>query len=787
MIENIKNIQIKGKIFQENTILISDNTTKLKSFNFIYGKNGSGKTTLSNGIKTANDDNAEVIVNFLDSKKTILPAIENIYVFNENFIDKRIKIDDDGINSIVLFGKQVDIQKDIDRYTIELDGYNKDLESIRNNKSKFEDRSNRDSIPFIKEQINQILKSKWAIQDSKIKGNKQNSAVGDDTASKIMQDTPIQAKEELEREYEKLMSTYALSKEYNNIFPDTIKQVVFNLDDEEKIQNLLIKKIHEPVLSNRENVILDIIKNFPIQASVTNVEYFKEEQNTICPFCYQDVTNRYKEELFSSISKIFNKDADEHKTELQNLILPNIEICIPQEIEVLDKDLYFSIIDKIEICKNIVKEYKGQINNKVNNLYTPIIDCKFNLVTNLEELNILLDKMEVKRNEHNFVIGQKKQTRDKLIKLNNNIAHYDIKDLFARYEILLKQLAKLKSEEDKLIIKKKECDTTINILKQQKANINIAKEKINYLLRFVFFNKNSLVLESKENQYILKSNGNSVRPSEISTGERNILALCYFFTLINENMDETSVYEKEMLVVFDDPISSFDYNNKIGIMSILTMEINNIMKGNKNSKIILLSHDLSTVVELARIYKQNCSAYILENFKMSELEYTKYNNYKNMLRRVYLYALNADSVEEYNIGNIMRKVLEGFGTFLCNTGIIEIMQYEEVQNKLIGRKKYFNHLMHRLVLHGDSHTEDYFHTHTNDFKFNFSYSKEEKQQIARSIICFIYLVSNVHIYSMLDSKKNDKEKIDKEQIDLNITSWLSQIETDDIRDDKEAL
>lgn len=634
MIENIKNIQIKGKIFQENTILISDNTTKLKSFNFIYGKNGSGKTTLSNGIKTANDDNAEVVVKFLDGKKTILPAIENIYVFNENFIDKRIKIDDDSINSIVLFGKQVDIQKDIDRYTIELDGYNKDIESIRNNKSKLEDSSNRDSIPFIKEQINRILKSKWAIQDSQIKSNKQNSAVGDDTASKIMQDTPIQAKEELERDYEKLMSTYALSKEYNNIFPDTIKQVVFNLDDEEKIQNLLIKKIHEPVLSNRENAILDIIKNFPIQASVTNVEYFKEEQNTICPFCYQDVTNRYKEELFSSISKIFNKDADEHKTELQNLILPNIEICIPQEIEVLDKDLYFSIIDKIEICKNIVKEYKGQINNKVNNLYTPIIDCKFNLVTNLEELNILLDKMEVKRNEHNFVIGQKKQTRDKLIKLNNNIAHYDIKDLFAQYKILLKQLEKLKSEEDKLIIKKKECDTTINILKQQKANINIAKEKINYLLRFVFFNKNSLVLESKENQYILKSNGNSVRPSEISTGERNILALCYFFTLINENMDETSVYEKEMLVVFDDPISSFDYNNKIGIMSI---------------------------------------------------------------------------------------------------------------------------------------------------------SKEEKQQIARSIICFIYLISNVHIYSMLDSKKNDKEKIDKEQIDLNITSWLSQIETDDIRDDKEAL
>ena len=141
--------------------------------------------------------------------------------------------------------------------------------------------------------------------------------------------------------------------------------------------------------------------NINLESYTNNKDIKMTEQQTHQPNSAKDQIRQTRIQKLADLADkginpypyVFNKDADEHKTELQNLILPNIEICIPQEIEVLDKDLYFSIIDKIEICKNIVKEYKGQINNKVNNLYTPIIDCKFNLVTNLEELNILLDSL----------------------------------------------------------------------------------------------------------------------------------------------------------------------------------------------------------------------------------------------------------------------------------------------------------------------------------------------------------------------------------------------------------
>ena len=38
-------------------------------------------------------------------------------VFNEKYIDKNVKIDSDGLGTIILLGGQVDLQADIDHYT----------------------------------------------------------------------------------------------------------------------------------------------------------------------------------------------------------------------------------------------------------------------------------------------------------------------------------------------------------------------------------------------------------------------------------------------------------------------------------------------------------------------------------------------------------------------------------------------------------------------------------------------------------------------------------------------
>lgn len=47
------------------------------------------------------------------------------------------------------------------------------------------------------------------------------------------------------------------------------------------------------------------------------------------------------------------------------------------------------------------------------------------------------------------------------------------------------------------------------------------------------------------------------------------------------------MYTKEALVVIDDPVSSFDLENKVGILSYLKSQLLKVLSGNKSSRVIL--------------------------------------------------------------------------------------------------------------------------------------------------------------------------------------------------------
>ena len=41
----------------------------------------------------------------------------------------------------------------------------------------------------------------------------------------------------------------------------------------------------------------------------------------------------------------------------------------------------------------------------------------------------------------------------------------------------------------------------------------------------------------RDDEYVLLSNGHNVKPTQISLGERNIIALCYYFANIMQNQE----------------------------------------------------------------------------------------------------------------------------------------------------------------------------------------------------------------------------------------------------------
>ena len=98
----------------------------------------------------------------------------------------------------------------------------------------------------------------------------------------------------------------------------------------------------------------------------------------------------------------------------------------------------------------------------------------------------------------------------------------------------------------------------ISQVRSQKTQVSIALDFINDALSYIFFDKKRMVLENSDGIYVLKVNGKDVKPKDVSTGERNAIALSYFFAKMFENHEKESRYSEEALVVLDDPITSFD-------------------------------------------------------------------------------------------------------------------------------------------------------------------------------------------------------------------------------------
>ena len=151
---------------------------------------------------------------------------------------------------------------------------------------------------------------------------------------------------------------------------------------------------------------------------------------------------------------------------------------------------------------------------------------------------------------------------------NNMLARKQLAAFLMSYKQAIKNSDQTRLD---LVAKNKECEKVqgeIKTLKAQKERTDIALSYINQELQYVFYSKRKVKLEPGDGCYLLKINGRAVKPKKISVGERNVLGLCYFFAKLFAGKTEAAKYASECLIVIDDPVSSFDYGNRVGVMSL---------------------------------------------------------------------------------------------------------------------------------------------------------------------------------------------------------------------------
>lgn len=255
-----------------------------------------------------------------------------------------------------------------------------------------------------------------------------------------------------------------------------------------------------------------------------------------------------------------------------------------------------------------------------------------------------------------------------------------------------------------------------------------------------------------------------------------------------EEQREEDIYKNQYCIIIDDPVSSFDMENRVGILSFLKHQLNKFISGNPKTKVVLLTHDLQTAYDIEKIYGEitdlcgissrqaDRNKYIksqeLINNAVREFNSSRRNEYTQLMINIYKYAKGENADYELVVGNSMRRVMEAYGSFMYKKGIEQLSTASEIKQKLeppFG--DHFENLMYRLVLHGGSHNEERVKSMVSDDFFDYI-SSEEKIRTAKEILVFLYTLDDQHVIEHLKRDLNGKTLND---VQTDLETWKQEI------------
>lgn len=795
MLKDISKVKVTGANFETATELDIFNPhegdkTKTTKGALVYGRNGTGKSTIAKAFRKLAGETVPSIssAELYNDENQVVKMNEGeqnpIFVFDEDYVDKNVRLKDNYLETIVMLGPIVDLEDEIDEANQKLH----DAEVAYGEQSKlYEQYINVKDIKSPKYYIahlKDLLKGddSWAGRDKEIHGGRQNTSVRDDTYKKFVSLTPAKSKIDLITDYKEKIRELTDAKSgatsINQKVPE-LPSFLLKYDDC-KIEQLLAETIEKPKLSDREKKLLALVEKGKSLELEERVGVLRTPNVEECPYCFQPLAVDYKAGLAESIEKVLNKEVKEHQSLLRSCMRDPIEL----NLELYQRlNNYQKCVDLIAEINTLIVDNNEDLHRKFENPYESITDKRPAVIDAINECVLTLEKLEDERVKYNNDAQRTEPIVKELDRINSEIAHYDIKDLAVQLKIQEKECEDTKKEVERL---RCECQTkkiAVEKLEARRKNVELAIDSINACMKYIFFAEDRLKIEYEDGVYKLLSRGKHVKPCDVSVGERNIIGLSYFFTNLLAGKEEQNAYKEEYLLVLDDPVSSFDLENKIGILSFLKHKIGMFLKGNINSKILVMTHDIQVFYDMNKLLNEimdSCKTlgwpggpkinfFELRNRALTPFSFKKRQEYTELLESIYKYA--KDEADEYEvvIGNMMRQALEAFSTFEYRKGIEAV----SVDSKVLGLlpeeayRLYYENLMYRLVLHGGSHKEEQIKT-MNDYNFFSLISKAEKRRTAKDILCFIYLLNRIHLLEHLAKFKDTED---------NMESWCEDIKS----------
>lgn len=532
----------------------SNKTSDFKRYNLIYGWNYSGKTTLSRLFRSLEQkqnhpDYPELkfeieTENGSLNEKSLSSHNIQVRVFNEEFVEENFKWNDDTqeIPAVLILGKE----------SIELSEKLKEKENL-----KIEKENNKNTIQDNKKSLEREVQNSLTNQASNIRNilsitntkefdknflEKKIEQIKEKYQSLIFSDHDLQTKLDAYRS----PTSYEALKEI---------QIQFQLDIlTNKVNEIRSKKIsaQEAIHKLKENPNLN-------QWVRQGMELHKNEEE--CQFC----GNPLPSDLFERLEKHFSREFDNlineiDKTEKQIHNYKNElnKIQFPDRAR-----LYLEFQNEYELKLSEWEETKRILNEELESLLKALPEKRNKAFDILEPMKLPWTEQEAERvlNELNQIISknnhkiqgldeEKKKIKEELLNHYTAKAIYEI-NYFEKKKEIQDYENQIKSLDEEI----SNIENEINEIKRQIIQSNIGAEKINKYLQD-FFADDQLKLQAQGDGKYKITRGEKIAKN-LSTGEKNIIALIYFVTKLEENNFNMS----EAIIFIDDPVSSLDSNH----------------------------------------------------------------------------------------------------------------------------------------------------------------------------------------------------------------------------------
>ena len=772
---DITGVSIKGGCYTDN----NDKPSQLKNIlerpvNILFGRNGSGKSTLARALYEyahPNPNGNEYEVKFLDEDLD-QDLRKRVFVYSEAFVEKNVKTQTDGLETILILGNK-DIQRNqkIQRLNNELTILKDERDQLDSDIKDHRDPSKAGFNRAYNSLVDTLKNNGYADRGRDIKGSKNKIPVTEKTVDSVIaaysSTTPNPSlRQQFDNELRKLRTL----KSGNTI--TWSKPSTPSLFDPKQISALLLKKVEQPELNEREKYLLGLSRQ-----GYTYVKSLKDDiiahNRTICPLCLQNIDESQQITLEEAVRHILSKAVDYHKDELSTTLTAIHDYLPP--LPLLPENIYGGDLNTAQDCINqinqLIEEVHNRLQQKLDNPLNPLVgDYEAALQDALRQLDNAWSILEKDVADYNNDVNTRAQLESHLLELIVELAAMEnsrlINDYIAHRKDYEDKQKELQDKEIKINNKEKELEK----LKAADSDAGRAVNLINSYLYSIFDDERRLTLtfDEQNNNYRLKTRGNDVMPRRVSEGERNIIGLAYFFAMLNAGHNLNDIYKKSMLLIIDDPISSYDYGNRVGVVTFINSQIRNMLTGNNESKVVLMSHDTQTIQRFASIYTsiiRNSFDKWDENllkYKVYELACGKVEphdnienggEYRRLMRLVFKYANStaSEEVTDISIGNDIRRVLEAYCTFIYGRGIdyldpaINFALY-----KKDGRNKkkieHYTSLIKKAYLNAESHLNG----DLLDNQYDQSMTYKEKRKAARDILVIMKIINYKHVETCLE-------------------------------------